>query len=82
MRAKDNSRVVVQQVLDRLQGRTDTLVIGDIAVFVLRDVEIAANDDLFAIYVDVFDTLFVVLHKIYLSLRYKYCDTDQNRGVL
>ena len=57
--AEDDCRVVVKQVLDGRQGRNDALVRGDDAVLE-RDVEIAADEYLFAVYVDVLHRLFVV----------------------
>ena len=69
VRAKDNCCIVIQQVLDGLERRADALVVGDIAVFILRHVEVAADDNLLARHVDIFNALLVVLHKISLSFK-------------
>ena len=63
VRAEDHSGVVVQQVLDGLERRTDALVVGDVAVLVLRHIEVAAGNDLLAGYVDVLNAFLIVLHK-------------------
>ena len=68
MRAQDDCCVVAQQVVDGLERCADALVIGDVAVLVLRNVEVAANDNLLAGNVDILDALLVVLHSISLSL--------------
>jgi hypothetical protein len=44
---------VVDRISDGLQSRPDTPVVGDVAEFVFGDVEIAANEDRFAVDVDV-----------------------------
>ncbi len=62
MRAEDDSGFFLQQILDRLEGGDNALVVGDAAGVVLRDIEVTADDYLFASYVDVFHALFVVLH--------------------
>ena len=67
VRAKDHSGIVVQQVLDGLERRADALVVGDVAVLVLRHVKVAAGNDLLAGYINILNAFFVVLHKISLS---------------
>ena len=68
MRAQDDCCVVAQQVVDGLERCADALVVGNVAVLVLRNVEVAANDNLLAGNVDILDALLVVLHSISLSL--------------
>ena len=61
--AGDHRRPLVQQILNGGQGRADALVIGDSAGgLVLGDVEVAAEQDLPALDVNVLDRLFVVIH--------------------
>ncbi len=62
--AGDHRRALVQQVLDGGQGGPDALVVSDDAAAVLshRNVEIAAQKNLFALDVDVFYRLLVVVH--------------------
>ena len=63
MRACDNCRAVVEQVLDGGHSGLDTLVAGDLAgLLVLGNVEVAAQQDLLALYVDIIDCLLVVIH--------------------
>ena len=47
VRAEDYCGLLRQQVLDGLQGGNNTLVVGDPARVVLRNVKIAPDDDLF-----------------------------------
>ena len=61
--AGDNRRALVQQVLDGGQSGTDALVVGNgTGGLVLGHVEIAAQEDLLALYVDILDSLLVVVH--------------------
>ena len=62
--AGDHRGPLVQQILDGGQGGADALVIGDDAAAVLGHghVEIAAQQDLFALHVHVLHGLFVVIH--------------------
>ena len=64
MRAGNNGGTLLQQIPDGGQSGADTLVIGDdtAAVFSHGDVEIAAQQDLFALYVHVLHGFFVVIH--------------------
>ena len=58
VRAGDHRRALIQQ------SGHDALVTGDgTGLFVLRDIEIAAEKDLLALHVDVADGLFLVIHK-------------------
>ena len=68
VRAQNNCCVVAEQVLDGLERCADALVIGDVAVLVLRNVEVAADDNLLTGNVNILDALLVVLHSISLSL--------------
>jgi len=63
MRAQNNSSVMLEQILDGRQCSDDTLVVGDAAGLVLRDIEIAANDNLLARNVNILYALLVVIHK-------------------
>ena len=56
---------MLQQILDGRQSSTNALVVGDDAASVLchRDVEIAAQQNLLACYVDVRDILLIVVHE-------------------
>ena len=64
VRAGDHRRALVQQIADGGQSGHDALVTGDgTGLFVLRDIEIAAEKDLLALHVDVADGLFLVIHK-------------------
>ena len=63
VRAQDYSSVVIQQVVNGLQRSTDALVVGDVAVLVLRYVKIAAGNYLLAGYVDILNALLVIPHK-------------------
>ena len=69
VRAQDYSSVVIQQVVNGLQRSTDALVVGDVAVLVLRYVKIAAGNYLLAGYVDILNALLVILHKYPSPLR-------------
>ena len=61
--AGDDSRPLVQQVLDSGQGGADALVVGDgVGGLVLRDVEVAAQEHLLAGDVNVLHGLLVVVH--------------------
>ena len=61
--AGDHSGVVIQQVLDGGQRCTDALIVSDGAGFlILGDVEITAEQDLFAGYINVGYSFFVVVH--------------------
>ena len=63
VRAGDNGGALLQQVLNGGQGGHDALVAGDRAgLLVLGDVEIAAQQHLFAGHLYVFDGLLVVIH--------------------
>ena len=64
VRAGDHRRALIQQIPNGGQSGHDALVTGDgTGLFVLRDIEIAAEKDLFALHVDVADGLFLVIHK-------------------
>ena len=64
VRAGDHRRALVQQIADGGQSGHDALVTGDgTGLFVLRDIEIAAEKDLLALHIDVADGLFLVIHK-------------------
>jgi hypothetical protein len=64
MGAGDDGRAVFQQILDGGQSGHDALVAGDLAgLLVLRDVEIAAKQNLFVSDVDVQNCFLVVVHK-------------------
>ena len=69
VRAKDNCCIVIQQVFDRFERSADALVVGDVAVLILRHIEVAAGNNLLPRYVDIFNALLVVLHKISLSFK-------------
>ena len=58
MGAKDDLAAVVDQLLNGGQGRIDAVFIGDDAAL-HRHVEVAANQDFFALYVDVVHRFFV-----------------------
>jgi len=61
--AGDDRRPILQQILDGGQRRHDALVAGDGAgLFVLGDVEVAAEQDLFAPYLHIPDRLFMGIH--------------------
>ena len=61
--AGDHCRALIQQVLNGGQGGADALIVGNgKGVLVLGDVEVTAQEDLLALYVDVLDRLFVVVH--------------------
>ena len=64
--------ILLQQILDGRQRCTDTLVIGDDAASVLshRDIEVTAQQYLLARYVDVYDTLLIVVHCITLLINW------------
>ena len=63
MGAGDHRRALIQQILDGGQGSHDALVAGDGAGgLVLRYVEIAAQQDLFACHIHVHNGLLVVIH--------------------
>ncbi len=63
MRAGDDRSALVQQVLDGGQSGHDPLVAGDLAgLLVLGNVEVTAQQDLFALNVDVANGLLVVIH--------------------
>ena len=65
VRAGNDGRPLLQQVLDGGQRRDDALVAGDGAGFlILGDVEIAAEQYLLALHIDVIDGLFVVVHLV------------------
>ena len=81
VRAKDHSCIVIEQVLDGLERSADALVIGDVAVLVLRHVEVAAGNDLLARYVDILDALLVVLHN-YPSPHKKFMIRSKTRSSL
>ena len=59
VRAGNDGSAIVQQVFQGLDGFPDALVVGDFAVG-QRNVEVAAYQDLFALYVDVLNGFFVV----------------------
>ena len=59
MRAQNDLGVVTYQVIDGLHSLVDTLGIGDIAVFIQRNVEIAADQNFFPGYVDIFHCFFL-----------------------
>ena len=54
---------VIQQILDRRQRRDNALIAGDgTGLFVLRNVEIAAQKHLFAVQIGITDAHLVVIH--------------------
>ena len=55
MRAEDDFRVVCEQVLDRRQCCDDTLVVRNLAVLGQRYVEVHANENFLAGYLNVFN---------------------------
>ena len=62
--AGDHRRILLQQVLDGGQGGHDALVVGDgTGGLVLGHIEVAAQQDLLARYVDILYGLLVVVHK-------------------
>ena len=62
--AGDDCRTLFQEIADGGQGRHDPLVAGDLAgLFVLGHVEIAAQQDLLALYVNVTHGLLLIIHK-------------------
>ena len=64
VRAGNHRRALIQQIPNGGQSGHDALVTGDgTGLFVLRDIEIAAEKDLLALHVDVADGLFLVIHK-------------------
>ena len=64
MGAGDHGRPLLQQISNGGQRRHDPLVAGDLAgLFVLRHVEIAAQQNLFAFYVNVADSFLLIIHK-------------------
>ena len=66
MRAQDNLRLVVHQILDGLHGFVNTLGVSDVAFGIEGNVKIAADEDSLAGYVDVFDSFFVkIVHVRY-----------------
>ncbi len=60
MRAKNYLRAVLSQLVYRGQSRSDTVVVGDFAVF-QRYVEVNAHQHLFALYVQILDILLIEL---------------------
>ena len=63
VRAGDDRRPLVQQVLNGGQGGADALIVGDgSGGLVLGDIKVAAQKHLLAGDVDVLDRLFVVVH--------------------
>ena len=64
MGACDNGSIMLQQILDGRQSRTNALVVRNYTASVLchRDVKIAAQQNLLACYVDVSDILLIVVH--------------------
>ena len=59
----DNSGPLIQQVPDGGQRRTDTLIIGNLTgLFILRYIEITTAKDFFALQIDIFDGLLIVVH--------------------
>ncbi|SCJ80610.1 Uncharacterised protein [uncultured Blautia sp.] len=63
MGAGDDRRPILQQIPDGGQRRHDALVAGDGAgLFVLGDVEVAAEQDLFAPHLHIPDRLFMGIH--------------------
>ena len=63
MGAGDDRRPMLQQIADGGQGGHDALVAGDgTGLLVLRHVEIAAQQHLFAGHVHVHDGFFIVVH--------------------
>ena len=67
VRAEDNGSALIQQIADGGQCLTDTLVVGDGAVAILRYVKVAADQDLLALNVDVLNRFLIVLHRKSLS---------------
>jgi hypothetical protein len=55
---ENQGAAAVQHVLDRWQGLDDPVIAGDVALVVLRHVEIDAHQDLFALDVDIRYCLF------------------------
>ena len=65
MGAGDHSGALLQQVFDRGDSGNDALVAGDLAgLLVLGDVEIAAQQDLLALHVNIINGFLVVVHAI------------------
>ena len=63
MGAQDDLGLVVHQIADGLEGLVNTLGVGNVAFSVKGDVKVAADKDLLAGYVDVFDGLLVeIIH--------------------
>ena len=72
MGADHQRRTVVQQILDRGQGRTDALVIGDLMCrFVQRYVEVYTQQDFFALEAGVTNAFFLVVH-VYTLLKVEF----------
>ena len=81
MGAGDDGSAVLQQIADGGQGGDDALVAGDLAgLLILRDVEIAAQQDLLAGYFHVTDGLLVVIHVDFLH-RYKISSRRSAPGI-
>ncbi len=76
VRAEDNGRVVIEQILNGGKSGYDPEIISDLSLF-HRNVEVTAADDLLGLYVNVFDRFFhktdtfrteiILLKKIYTS---------------
>ena len=66
MGAQDDLSLVVHQILDGLHGLVDTLGVSDVALGIEGNVEIAADENFLACYVDVFDSFLVeIVHVRY-----------------
>ena len=61
MRAEDDLRVVLDEILYRRESADDALVVGDDAVL-QRDVEVAADKTSLAGYFDILNRFLVVVH--------------------
>jgi len=62
VRGQDDARALVDRVVDRGEGGPDPGVVGDVEVFVERDVEVGADEHPFAAQVEIFDRLLVGVH--------------------
>ncbi len=64
VRAGNNSSTLLEKILNSGQGCNNALIIGDNAGFLVQgNVEIAAEQNFFAGYVDIFNGLLIVIHQ-------------------
>ena len=80
VRAEDHAGAMLHQVLDGGQGGDDTVIVGDFAFFVQRDVEIAADKHPLAFDVDVFDGLLIHSGTLLCSQLFFAFQRENNRA--